>query len=115
MQMRNSATACLDLTTICAYYVKVIVPLAGEPEKLGAAAPPILLVHGDADPMIPAERMLAAAAALGRAGASVQWHLSAGLAHSIDETGLALGGNFLAMAFRGLLARPMAEISCSVG
>jgi phospholipase/carboxylesterase len=89
--------------------------LAGEPAKLAADAPPILLVHGDADPMIPAERMLAAAGALGRAGASVQWHLSAGLAHSIDETGLALGGTFLAMAFRGMLARPAAEISCSVG
>ena len=89
--------------------------LAGNPATLGPDAPPILLVHGDADPMIPAERMLAAASALGRAGASVQWHLCAGLAHSIDETGLALGGTFLAMAFRGLLARQATEISCSVG
>jgi phospholipase/carboxylesterase len=79
--------------------------------KLAADAPPILLVHGDADPMIPAERMFAAAGALGRAGASVQWHLAAGLGHSIDETGLALGGTFLAMAFRGLLAR-RDQISC---
>jgi len=87
--------------------------LAGNPAKLAADAPPILLVHGDADPMIPAERMFATAGALGRAGASVQWHLSGGLGHSIDETGLALGGTFLAMAFRGLLKRGE-QISCPV-
>jgi phospholipase/carboxylesterase len=89
--------------------------LAGEPPKLGAEAPPVLLVHGDADPMIPPSALFVSAIALGQAGASVQWHLSAGLAHSIDETGLTLGGTFLAMAFRGLLARPAAEIACSVG
>jgi phospholipase/carboxylesterase len=87
--------------------------LAGEAPKLGAEAPPVLLVHGDADPMIPPSALFVSAIALGQAGASVQWHLSAGLAHSIDETGLALGGTFLAMAFRGLLKRGE-EISCPV-
>jgi phospholipase/carboxylesterase len=87
--------------------------LAGEPPKLGAGAPPILMVHGDADPMIPANALFAGAAALGHAGARVQWHLSAGLGHSIDEAGLTLGGNFLAMAFRGLL-KPQGEISCPI-
>ncbi|HXL98676.1 MAG TPA: dienelactone hydrolase family protein [Rhizomicrobium sp.] len=82
---------------------------------LGPDAPPILLVHGDADPMIPATALFLSAAALGRAGASVQWHLSQGLGHSIDEPGLALGGTFLTMAFRGLLGRKGGEICCSVG
>ncbi len=78
------------------------------------ATPPILLIHGDADQMIPAEFLFTSAAALGRAGAAVQWHLSHGVGHSIDEQGLAMGGLFLSMAFRGLLKRAADEISCSV-
>lgn len=74
--------------------------------------PPILLAHGDADPMIPADAMFASAAALGRAGATVQWHLSLGLGHGIDPIGLAMGGDFLAMAFRGQLRRRANEVAC---
>jgi len=87
---------------------------AEQQQPVGPDAPPILLVHGDADPMIPAQALFLSAAALGRAGASVQWHISGNVGHSIDPDGLALGGNFLAMAFRGLLQRP-AEISCPAG
>jgi phospholipase/carboxylesterase len=88
--------------------------LAGTLPKLGADTPPILLVHGDSDPMIPAEALFMAAAALGRAGAAVQWHLSRGVGHSIDETGLLMGGAFLVQAFRGQLARKTAEVSCAL-
>jgi phospholipase/carboxylesterase len=84
-------------------------------ERTAQDAPPILLVHGDADQMIPADFLFSSAAALGRAGAAVQWHLSRGVGHSIDETGLSLGGAFLTLAFRGLLARRAPEIACSVG
>src|ERR1043166_4887908 len=63
--------------------------------RVAPAAPPILLVHGDADTMIPPDFLFASATTLGRAGAAVQWHLSRGLGHSIDEQGLALGGLFL--------------------
>src|SRR5258706_5612383 len=70
-----------------------------------ADTPAILLVHGEGDTMIPPEAMFVSAGALGRAGAAVQWHLSSGVGHGIDPTGLALGGDFLAMAFRGLLRR----------
>ncbi|MBN9591337.1 MAG: alpha/beta fold hydrolase [Alphaproteobacteria bacterium] len=76
-------------------------------------APPILLVHGDADPMIPAEALFASATALGRAGAAVQWHVSPGVGHGIDPAGLSLGGAFLALALRGQLAR-QGPISCAV-
>jgi phospholipase/carboxylesterase len=78
---------------------------------LGADTPPILLIHGDADPMIPAEAMLSSAMALGAAGAAVQWHISPGIGHSIDETGLEMGGAFLLSAFRGQLRRRDAEIA----
>jgi phospholipase/carboxylesterase len=76
--------------------------------------PPILLVHGDADPMIPAEAMFASASALGHAGAAVQWHLSLGVGHGIDPVGLAIGANFLRMALRGQLRRRMHEIACAL-
>ena len=87
---------------------------AQNPPALGPDTPPIRLVHGDADPMIPPEALFMSAAALGGAGAAVQWHVSPGIAHSIDETGLALGGRFLAMAFRGLLKRPQPSVSCAI-
>jgi phospholipase/carboxylesterase len=88
---------------------------AGSPPRLPADTPPILLVHGDADPMIPAEAMFASAGALGAAGAAVQWHLAQGVGHGIDQGGLEIGGAFLTLAFRGRLRRSMPEISCSVG
>jgi phospholipase/carboxylesterase len=51
---------------------------------------------------------------LAGAGAAVQWHISPGVGHSIDEVGLAMGGEFLARAFRGQLARKEPQISCPV-
>lgn len=88
--------------------------LAGPPPQLGADTPPILLIHGDADPMIPADALFMAAGALGHAGACVQWHLAPGVGHSIDETGLMMGGAFLVQAFRGQLARKSPEVSCAL-
>ena len=57
--------------------------------------PPILLVHGDADPMIPVTAFHRAKADLDAAGFTVESHVSRGLAHSIDMPGLQLGGAFL--------------------
>jgi phospholipase/carboxylesterase len=57
--------------------------------------PPILLVHGDADPMIPIAAFFQARDALGRQGFEVTSHVSPGLAHSIDAAGLTLGQRFL--------------------
>jgi phospholipase/carboxylesterase len=58
--------------------------------------PPILLIHGDADPMIPVAAFHQAKAALTRNGFLVESHVSPGLGHSIDLAGLQLGGQFLA-------------------
>jgi phospholipase/carboxylesterase len=58
--------------------------------------PPILLVHGAADPMIPIGSFHAADAALRAAGFAIESHVSPGLGHSIDMPGLNLGGAFLA-------------------
>jgi phospholipase/carboxylesterase len=89
--------------------------LAGTPPELGSDVPPVLLVHGDADQMIPPGAIFDAATKLGRAGVNVQWHISQGVGHSIDEAGLAIAGLHLTMAFRGMLKRNSAEISCEVG
>src|SRR5574337_193058 len=73
------------------------------PEKLneaaGKAPPPILLVHGDQDPLIPFEALFLALDALASAHIPAQWHMSFGVGHGIDEGGLRHGGLFLAQAF----------------
>jgi phospholipase/carboxylesterase len=63
------------------------------------APPPILLVHGDQDPLIPFDAMFIAADALAGASIPTQWHLSLGIGHGIDNEGLRQGGLFLAKAF----------------
>ena len=62
------------------------------------APPPILLVHGDQDPLIPVEAMFLAVEALAKASIPAQWHLSFGVGHGIDDAGLRHGGLFLAGA-----------------
>ncbi|HEY4264545.1 MAG TPA: dienelactone hydrolase family protein [Micropepsaceae bacterium] len=68
-------------------------------------APPVLLLHGDMDQVIAPQALFMSANALGAAGVSVQWHMSKGLAHGIDATGLALAGQFLSDAFAGRAPR----------
>jgi phospholipase/carboxylesterase len=63
---------------------------------VGVTRPPVLLVHGDADPMIPVAALQRASDALTRNGFEVQTHVSPGLGHSIDLAGLQLGERFLA-------------------
>jgi phospholipase/carboxylesterase len=73
--------------------------IEGDEEEL-RARPPVLLVHGDADPMIPIAGFRRAEAALKRLGFPLTTHVSRGLGHSIDIDGLRLGGAFLAQALR---------------
>jgi phospholipase/carboxylesterase len=58
--------------------------------------PPILLVHGDADTVLPVASIHQAQAALEPLGFEVATHISRGLGHSVDEAGLTLGREFLA-------------------
>lgn len=66
-----------------------------------ACRPPVLLIHGDADEMIPVQAIHAAANGLGAAGISAQWHISRGIGHGIGPDGLDIAGRFLADAFAG--------------
>lgn len=58
--------------------------------------PPVLLIHGSADPVVPVAAMHAAKAALDKLGIDVSAHVSAGIGHSVDPIGLRLGGEFVA-------------------
>jgi phospholipase/carboxylesterase len=61
--------------------------------------PPILLIHGDADEIVPIEAMHAALYTLNRVDCPAQFHVSRDLGHGIDGQGLTLGGAFLADCF----------------
>lgn len=65
------------------------------------AKPPVLLVHGDRDDVLPPAMTLMAAQGLAAAGAGAEFHLSPGLPHSIGQDGLELGARFLKAAFAG--------------
>jgi phospholipase/carboxylesterase len=71
---------------------------AGARDAKGAP-PPILLIHGDQDPMIPVDAMFVAGNDLAEANFPTQWHLSMGVGHGIDGGGLKHAGLFLAKAF----------------
>jgi phospholipase/carboxylesterase len=61
--------------------------------------PPVLLVHGDQDDLIPAQALFQSAQALAALDVPVEWHLSQGIGHGIDQDGLRHGGGFLARRF----------------
>ena len=59
------------------------------------ARPPALLIHGDADDLVPVDALFNSAATLGACGVPVQWHVSRGIGHGIAPDGLEIGGLFL--------------------
>jgi phospholipase/carboxylesterase len=74
------------------------------PAKPQENIPPVFLAHGTADQVIPVDALFMTAGALAAAGARVQWHLTPGMGHGIDEEGLSQAGSFLKHAFAGRLA-----------
>ncbi len=84
------ARAC---AAVIGYSGAVVAPqlLAAEIES----RPPVLLVHGDADEIVPFSSMAAAQQALRENGLLVHSEPRPGLGHGIDETGLQLGAALL--------------------
>ncbi len=82
-------------------------PLAGvvgfsgrllKPELLAAeivSKPPVLLVHGDADPVVPFASLKEAADTLVKAGVETYAHVSRGTAHGIAPDGLGVALSFI--------------------
>lgn len=68
------------------------------PERLAAEArvkPPVLLIHGDQDPMVPFAEMNLAGDALTAAGFTVYGHVMKGTGHGISPDGLGVALSFL--------------------
>lgn len=61
--------------------------------------PPVFLIHGDADEIVPVEALFAAVPGLQAAAIPVQWRVHPGLPHAIDPEDLEHGGAFLASSF----------------
>jgi phospholipase/carboxylesterase len=90
-------------------YSGLLVLQAGKgPKDLAAEVrgkPPILLVHGEADDLIPVTALFDSAEMLADADIPCEWHLSLGLGHGIDGEGLRQGSEFIAAAFKRMGGR----------
>jgi phospholipase/carboxylesterase len=98
--LRRTATP----AAIVGYSGLLVLPPDDDLDKFAAeisARPPVLLVHGDEDNVVPPQALFQAAEVLPALGMPVQWHMSAGVGHSIDPEGLRHGGAFLAANFAG--------------
>jgi phospholipase/carboxylesterase len=76
-----------------------VLPNNAAPEAVAGeikSRPPVLLIHGDRDDLIPAQALFHASQALAALDIPVEWHLSPGVGHGIDAEGLRQGGEFLA-------------------
>ena len=61
--------------------------------------PPIYLIHGEQDPMVPHQETINAADVLQRHDVEVQKHISSNTPHSISEDGLKIAIDFLSSKF----------------
>ena len=74
------------------------------PDRLAAehrSTPPVLLIHGDADPVVPFQALAAAASGLAAAGIAAETVRRPGLGHGIDGPGLSAAAQFLAKHLAG--------------
>ena len=88
---------------IVGYSGVLVVPPDVDAEAFAAeikSRPPVLLVHGDRDDLIPPQALFQAAQGLAALEVRVEWHVSAGIGHGIDAEGLRHGGEFLARRFK---------------
>ena len=72
--------------------------LLADPSALKSGAiqkPPVMLIHGDLDDLIPVAAVFSAAQGLAEAEIPVEWHISSGVPHGIGPDGMALGLSFL--------------------
>jgi phospholipase/carboxylesterase len=84
---------------IVGYSGLFVLPNNAEPAVVAGeikSHPPVLLVHGDGDELIPVEELSRATQALAAFEVPAEWHISPGIGHGIDQEGLRHGGEFLA-------------------
>jgi phospholipase/carboxylesterase len=83
---------------IVGYSGFLVVPPDVDAEAFAAeikSRPPVLLVHGDRDDVIPPQALFQTAKTLTALGVPVECYLSRNIGHGIDGEGLLSGGNFL--------------------
>jgi phospholipase/carboxylesterase len=88
---------------IVGYSGMLVVPSEAELDKFASevrSRPPVLLIHGDQDQLIPVQALLHAAQGLASLDIPTQWHISPGVGHGIDQEGLRHGGEFLVRNFK---------------
>ena len=86
------------LAGILGYSGRLLAPELLEREAQGR--PPVALIHGERDDLVPCSAMAEAAAALERAGFAVETHRRPGLGHGIDPAGMQAGLAFMARTAR---------------
>ncbi len=99
---------------IVGYSGLFVLPNNAEPDVVAAeikSRPPVLLVHGDQDDLIPVEALFHATQALAALEVPTEFHISGGIGHGIDQEGLRHGGEFLARRLRGPAAAPSSRPS----
>ncbi len=87
---------------IVGYSGMLVAPEQLDPESFMAeitSRPPVLLVHGDQDQVIPVQALMHAAQGLAALDVPAEWHVSPGIGHGIDQEGLRHGAEFLARQF----------------
>jgi len=87
---------------IVGYSGMLVVPEDVDTDAFAAeirSRPPVLLIHGHEDQLIPVQAIFHAAQGLAALDVPVQWHISSGIGHGIDQEGLRHGGEFLARQF----------------
>ena len=92
------------VAAIVGYSGMLVVPEDIDPESFSAeivSRPPVLLVHGEQDDLIPIQALFHAAQGLAALDVPTEWHISAGIGHGIDPEGLRQGGEFLARRLGG--------------
>jgi phospholipase/carboxylesterase len=92
----------VPVAAIVGYSGLLVTPGDGSAKSIEAdirSRPPVLLVHGERDDLIPAQALFQSCHALAQIGIPVEWHLSLGIGHGIDGDGLRHGGEFLARRF----------------
>jgi phospholipase/carboxylesterase len=84
-------------------------PLAGivgfsgrlaNPDMTPVSRPPVALIHGDRDEVIPVQALQDTSQALAAKAFDVRWHVSRGVGHGIAQDGLEVAAGFLIAALR---------------
>lgn len=71
-----------------------------DPEFQPVTRPPVALIHGDRDEVIPVSALQEATSGLDSLGFPVHWHVSKGTGHGIAQDGLEVAAGFLINVLR---------------